>query len=73
MNGDPDLGSMDFGIDINEMVAQRLATQTKKTVHLKELLRDTKFTKEEIKNMYRGFKQIHVFDRTIATRQFVPR
>lgn len=57
MNGDTDTGSMDFGIDINEMVAQRLATQTKKTVHLKELLRDTKFTKEEIKNMYRGFKQ----------------
>lgn len=58
MNGDTDTGSMDFGIDINEMVAQRLATQTKKTVHLKELLRDTKFTKEEIKNMYRGFKQV---------------
>ena len=56
--GDPDSTSLDLGIDIQEMVAQRLATKNKKTVQLSELLRDTKFTKEEIRTMYRGFKQV---------------
>ena len=56
--GDPDSTSVDFGFDISEMVAQRLAAQNKKTVHLSDLMKDTKFTKEEIKNMYRGFKQV---------------
>lgn len=56
--GEPDSTSVDFGFDISEMVAQRLAAQNKKTVHLSDLMKDTKFTKEEIKNMYRGFKQV---------------
>ena len=56
--GDPDSASLDLGIDIQEMVAQRLATKNKKTVQLSELLRDTKFTKDEIRTMYRGFKQV---------------
>ena len=56
--GDHDTTSIDLGIDIQEMVAQRLAAKDKKTVHLSELLRDTKFTKEEIRTMYRGFKQV---------------
>lgn len=57
---DPDSTSIDLGLDIQDMVAQRLATQSKKTVHLNELLRVTKFTKEEIRTMYRGFKQVHM-------------
>lgn len=56
--GDPDTTSIDIGIDIQEMVSQRLAVQNKKTVQLAELLRDTKFTKQEIRTMYRGFKQV---------------
>ncbi len=56
--GDPDTTSIDIGFDIQEMVAQRLAVQSKKTVQLEELLRETKFTKEEIRTMYRGFKQV---------------
>ncbi len=40
------------------MVAQRLASQNKRTVQLDQLLRETKFTKEEIRTMYRGFKQV---------------
>lgn len=55
---DPDSTSIDFGFDIQEMVAQRMAVQNKKTVQLSELLRDTKFTREEIRTMYRGFKQV---------------
>ena len=58
MSGDPDSTSIDFGFDIQEMVAQRMAVQSKRTVQLSELLRDTKFTKEEIRTMYRGFKQV---------------
>ena len=50
--------SMDFGIDIQEAVKQRLAHKNKKTVQLNELLADTKFTKSEIRTMYRGFKQV---------------
>ena len=56
--GDPDTTSIDIGIDIQEMVSQRLAVQNKKTVQLADLLRDTKFTKQEIRTMYRGFKQV---------------
>jgi len=56
-----DSASIDFGLDIQEMVAQRLAAKNKKTVQLEELLRDTKFTKEEIRTMYRGFKQVKTF------------
>ncbi len=43
---------------LQEMVAQRLASQNKRTVQLDQLLRETKFTKEEIRTMYRGFKQV---------------
>ena len=43
-----------------EIVAQRLAAQNKRAVglRLEELMKDTKFTKEEIRMMYRGFKQV---------------
>ena len=51
-------GFEDFGIDIQEAVKQRLAHKNKKTVQLNELLADTKFTKSEIRTMYRGFKQV---------------
>jgi len=50
-------GFEDFGIDIQEAVKQRLAHKNKKTVQLNDLLADTKFTKSEIRTMYRGFKQ----------------
>jgi len=53
-----DAADMELGLDIQEMVAKRLAVKNKKTVRLEELLRDTKFTKEEIRQMYRGFKQV---------------
>jgi len=59
-SGDPpDSTTIDFGFDINEIVAQRLAAQNKRAVglRLEELMKDTKFTKEEIRMMYRGFKQ----------------
>ena len=56
--GDPETTSLDLGFDIQEAVKQRLALQNKKTVQLTELLRDTKFTKSEIRTMYRGFKQV---------------
>jgi len=55
--GDPESVSLDFGFDIQEAVAQRLAQKNKKTVQLNDLLKDTKFTKSEIRTMYRGFKQ----------------
>ncbi len=55
---DPDTTSLDLGFDIQEAVKQRLALQNKKTVQLTELLNDTKFTKSEIRTMYRGFKQV---------------
>ena len=61
-SGDPEADimdpSMDFGIDIQEAVKQRLAHKNKKTVQLNDLLADTKFTKSEIRTMYRGFKQV---------------
>ena len=56
--GDPESVSLDFGFDIQEAVAQRLAQKNKKTVQLNDLLKDTKFTKSEIRTMYRGFKQV---------------
>lgn len=48
----------EFGFDIQEAVKKRLALNSKKTVQLNELLQDTKFTKSEIRMMYRGFKQV---------------
>ena len=58
--GDPESVSLDFGFDIQEAVAQRLAQKNKKTVQLNDLLKDTKFTKSEIRTMYRGFKQVRI-------------
>jgi hypothetical protein len=55
---DPDSISLEFGIDIQAAVAERLAQKNKKTVQLNDLLKDTKFTKSEIRTMYRGFKQV---------------
>ena len=50
--------SLDLGFDIQEAVTQRLAFMSKKTVQLNDLLNATKFTKQEICQMYRGFKQV---------------
>lgn len=44
--------------DILAAVAQRLEEQAKRTfIDLEDLIRTTKFTKQEIRTMYRGFKQ----------------
>ena len=51
----------EYGIDIQEAVKKRLALNSKKTVQLNDLLLDTKFTKSEIRMMYRGFKQVSQF------------
>ena len=51
----------EFGFDIQEAVKKRLALNSKKTVQLNELLQDTKFTKSEIRMMYRGFKQVSIY------------
>ena len=51
----------EYGIDIQEAVKKRLALNSKKTVQLNDLLHDTKFTKSEIRMMYRGFKQVGCF------------
>ena len=51
--------SVEYGFDIQEAVKKRLALNSKKTVQLNELLKDTKFTKSEIRMMYRGFKQVN--------------
>ena len=50
--------SVDIGFDLQEAVTQRLAFLSKKTVQLNDLLSATKFTKQEICQMYRGFKQV---------------
>lgn len=50
--------SIDIGFDLQEAVTQRLAFLSKKTVQLNDLLSATKFTKQEICHMYRGFKQV---------------
>ena len=53
-----DAVSIDLGFDLQEAVSQRLAFLNKRTVQLNDLLSSTKFTKEEICRMYRGFKQV---------------
>ena len=53
--------SIDLGFDIKEAVTQRLAFLNKKTVQLNDLLSATKFTKQEICQMYRGFKQVRLY------------
>ena len=52
--------SVDIGFDLQEAVTQRLAFLSKKTVQLNDLLSATKFTKQEICHMYRGFKQVRL-------------
>lgn len=48
----------DLGIDLQSAVAQRIEEQTKRRcTGLDELIKTTKFTKNEIRTMYRGFKQ----------------
>ena len=64
---DPESVSLDFGIDIQAAVAERLAQKNKKTVQLNDLLKDTKFTKSEIRTMYRGFKQVSKSNLTYVT------
>ena len=56
-----DTTSIDLGFDLQEAVAQRLASLNKKKVQLNDLLGATKFTKDEICQMYRGFKQVRLF------------
>ena len=53
-----DTTSIDLGFDLQEAVSKRLAFLNKKTVQLNDLLSATKFTKQEICHMYRGFKQV---------------
>lgn len=53
--------SLDLGFNLQEVVAQRIALLSKKTVQLSDLLSVTKFTKQEICQMYRGFKQVSHF------------
>jgi len=48
----------ELSADILAAVASRLEEQSKRTwIDLDELIRSTKFSKEEIRTMYRGFKQ----------------
>jgi hypothetical protein len=67
---DPDSVSLEFGIDIQAAVAERLAQKNKKTVQLNDLLKDTKFTKSEIRTMYRGFKQVSLPTQTLQSTVF---
>ena len=53
-----DSHSIELGFDLQEAVTQRLAQRNKKAVQLSDLLTSTKFTKQEICTMYRGFKQV---------------
>ena len=47
-------------IDIKSEVARRLVKQSQKNVaDLDDLIRCTKFSKSEIKTIYRGFKQVN--------------
>ena len=58
--------SLNLGLfDIQEAVTQRLAFLSKKSVQLSDLLDATKFTKQEICQMYRGFKQVSLFLRIL--------
>ena len=56
-----DTHSIELGFDIQEAVTQRLAQRNKKTVQLNDLMTSTKFTKQEICTMYRGFKQVRTY------------
>ena len=60
---DPGFPTQFSAVALQEIVAQRLAAQNKRAVglRLEELMKDTKFTKEEIRMMYRGFKQVSCF------------
>jgi len=52
-----DIG-MDLGVDLQAAVAQRIEEQKKRNfIDLEDLVRTTKFSKTEIRTMYRGFKQ----------------
>ena len=53
-----DSHSIELGFDLQEAVTQRLAQRNKKAVQLSDLMTSTKFTKQEICTMYRGFKQV---------------
>ena len=45
--------------DIVTAVAARMEENKKRSlINLEELMRSTRFTKQEIKMMYRGFKQV---------------
>ena len=53
-----DIG-MDLGVDLQAAVAQRIEEQKKRNfIDLEDLVRTTKFSKTEIRTMYRGFKQV---------------
>ncbi|KAI4473774.1 hypothetical protein M0802_015946 [Mischocyttarus mexicanus] len=43
-----------------EFESTRARQQTTRPVALEELLRQTKFSRQEIRVMYRGFKQVHI-------------
>ena len=55
------MASTELGADILAAVAARIEENNKrKCIDLQELMRRTKFTKQEIKMMYRGFKQVRL-------------
>ena len=62
-----DSHSIELGFDLQEAVTQRLAQRNKKAVQLSDLMTSTKFTKQEICTMYRGFKQVKLLFHNMIT------
>ena len=55
------MASTELGADILAVVAARIKENNKRSfIDLQELMRITKFTKQEIRMMYRGFKQVRL-------------
>ena len=55
------MASTELGADIIAAVAARIKENNKRSfIDLQELMRSTKFTKQEIRMMYRGFKQVRL-------------
>ena len=53
------MSSPDLTVDILAAIAARIEESNKrKSIDLQELMKITKFTKQEIKMLYRGFKQV---------------
>jgi hypothetical protein len=53
------MSNSELGANILAAVAARIEENNKRScIDLQELIRSTKFSKQEIKCMYRGFKQV---------------